>query len=78
MFRYLLSLSGMLLAFPVIVLVMLALHTPITISGLIYLIGSALIAAGLIFAPLKRQVHLAVTYSGLSLILIVAMVRLFA
>ena len=76
MFRYLLSLLGMVLAFPVIVLVTLALHTPITVSGFVYLVGSAVTVAGLIFAPLKRQVHLAVTFSGLSLILIVAIVRL--
>lgn len=76
MFRYLLSLFGMLLAFPVIVGVIVAFHTPITVSGFVYLLGSAITAAGLIFAPLKRKVHLAVTFSGLSLILIVALVRL--
>lgn len=76
MSRYLFSLFGVLLAFPVIVVVIVAFHTPITVSGFVYLLGSAITAAGLIFAPLKRRIHLAVTFSGLSLILIVALVRL--
>jgi len=76
MSRYLFCLLGIVLAFPAIGLLTLALHTPITISGIAYLIGFLLVVAGLIFAPLHQKVSFAVTISGVMIILIVACTRL--
>jgi hypothetical protein len=71
----LLFLTGILLAIPVLAVTALALITPVTVSGSLYLLGSALVAVGLILAPWRPKVLL-MTLSGLILILAVAGVRL--
>jgi len=67
--------SGVLLAVPVLALTALAFVTPITVSGGLYLLGSILVAVGLILAPWQPKVLL-MTLSGLVVILAVASVRL--
>jgi alpha/beta superfamily hydrolase len=64
MFRYLLCLFGILAAIPALGLTTLALVTPITTSGMIYLLGGWLIAVGLILAPWRRKYSLALIISG--------------
>ncbi len=51
MFRYFLFLLGVILALPILAIISLALGLPVTISGIGYLLGCALAAAGLILAP---------------------------
>ena len=63
-FRYLLCLLGIVLALPVLILVPLIVVTPITISGLVYLIGYGLITAGLILSPWRPKYLPILTVSG--------------
>ena len=67
-FRYLLCFLGIVLALPVLILVPLIAVTPITISGLVYLIGYGLIAAGLILCPWRPKYPLILTVSGVIMI----------
>lgn len=77
MFRYLLCLFGLLVTIPALGLTALALLvTPITTSGVIYLLGSWLIAVGLILAPWRRKYPLTLIISGVIVILGMAGVRL--
>lgn len=73
--RTLLFLLGILMAVPVLALTALALVTPVTISGGLYLLGSFLLVIGLILAPWQPKALL-ITLSGLIVILAVAGVRL--
>jgi hypothetical protein len=61
MFRYLLCLLGIILALPVLSILALAPGLPITISGIGYLIGGVLVAAGLILAPWAGKNSIALT-----------------
>jgi len=70
--RYTLCLVGILLALSVLVLVALALTTPVTVSGGLYLLGSSMIALGLILTPWQPRAHLVLTLGGLILVLAVA------
>jgi pimeloyl-ACP methyl ester carboxylesterase len=54
----------------------LAIITPVTVSGGLYLLGSSLVSLGLVLAPWQPRIHLALTLSGLIVILAVAGVRL--
>jgi pimeloyl-ACP methyl ester carboxylesterase len=73
--RTLLFLAGSLLAMPVLALTALALVTPVTASGGLYLLGGALLAAGLILAPWQVKGHFMLAASGLIVILVVAGIR---
>jgi pimeloyl-ACP methyl ester carboxylesterase len=53
--RSFLSLLGVLLALPILVLIVLAFSVPITISGIVYLLAGSLIIIGLIIAPWSRK-----------------------
>ena len=61
---------------PILALTILALVTPITASGVIYLLGCWLVAAGLIFAPWRPKYHLVLMVSGVMAIVLMAGVRL--
>ena len=61
---------------PVSLLTALALFTPITFSGALYLIGALLVAAGAITAPWRRTRFRGVTRAGMVLICLVACIRL--
>ena len=72
--RTLLFLTGILLAIPVLALTALALVTPVTISGGLYLLAGALLAVGLILAPWQPRAFW-VAFCGLIVMLAVAGVR---
>ena len=74
--RRLLFIAGIVLILPVSLLATLALFTPITPSGALYLIGALLIAAGAITAPWRRTRFRGVTRAGMVLICLVACTRL--
>jgi len=73
--HYILCLIGVLLISLTLILVAFAFITPITVAGGIYLLGSFLLAIGLILAPWQPKAHLTLTLSGLIIILVVAGVR---
>lgn len=73
--RTLLFLAGILLAAPVLILTIFALVTPITLSGRLYLLGSLLVAAGLVLAAWQPRAPF-IALSGLVVILAVAAVRI--
>jgi hypothetical protein len=75
-FHYVLFLVGVLLALPILAILSLGLGLPITISGIGYLIGSALAVAGLILAPWAGRNSIWLTVLGASVIALVASVRL--
>ncbi len=72
----LMFIAGTVLILPVGLLATLALFTPITLSGAMYLIGALLIAAGAITAPWRRTRFRGITRAGLVLICLVACTRL--
>jgi hypothetical protein len=74
--RYLLCVSGVLLALPVLALILLAFALPITNSGIGYLSGSVLVIAGLILAPWIRRRSIVIMITGLIVIALVASLRL--
>ena len=76
MFRFLLCLLGILLALPLILLITFVFGTPITSSGVAYLIGYLLVVAGLIAAPWLRKADATLTFSGLLIMIAVACMRL--
>jgi pimeloyl-ACP methyl ester carboxylesterase len=76
MLRYLLCLLGLLGAIPALAVTTLALVTPITGSGVIYLLGYWLMALGLIVAPWRPKYLLLLTVSGVIAIVLTAGVRL--
>lgn len=68
-------LAGFLLALPLLPLFILALMTPVTVSGGLYLLGGLLVALGFILAAWRPKVLL-IALSGLAIILAVATTRL--
>ena len=74
--RRLMFVAGAVLILPVSLLTALALFTPITFSGALYLIGALLIAIGAITAPWRRTRFRGVTRAGMVLICLVACTRL--
>lgn len=76
MSRYFLFLLGMILALPVLAMAALAIGLPITISGIGYLVGAALLAAGFILAPWAGRRWIWITSAGLLLIILTACLRL--
>jgi len=74
--RYLLCLLGLVFAFPLIALVRFAITTPITISGIAYLIGYSLAIIGLITAPLWRKFSSVIILTGITAILLIAGTRI--
>ena len=76
MFRYFLSLLGVILALPILAVIALSLGLPITLSGVGYLLGSSLVAAGLILAPWTGRNCISLTIFGILILAVVAGVRL--
>ncbi|SRR6266498_16374 len=76
MFRYLLFLLGIILALPILAILALALGLPVTISGIGYMLGCALAAAGLILAPWAGRNSTWVTIIGIAVLALVASLRL--
>ena len=74
--RRIMCIAGAVLILPVGLLATLALFTPITLSGTLYLLGALLVAAGAITAPWRRTRFRGVTRAGISLICLVACTRL--
>lgn len=74
--RYLLCVSGILLALPVLALILLAFALPITNSGIGYLSGSVLVITGLILVPWARRYSALLTITGLIIITSIASLRL--
>ena len=74
-FRYLLCFLGIALALPGLGLVALATVTPITLSGIIYLIGYGLLVTGLILSPWRPKYQRIVLIGGVVPIGLVAGVR---
>ena len=77
MFRYFLSLLGVILALPALAVITLSLGLPITPSGVGYLLGGALATAGLILAPWTGRNSISLTITGILILSLVASVRLF-
>src|SRR5215216_2876745 len=77
MFRYFLFLSGVILALPILAVIALSLGLPITLSGIGYLLGGALAAAGLILASWTGRNSISLTIIGILILGVVASVRLF-
>jgi pimeloyl-ACP methyl ester carboxylesterase len=75
-FRYLVALVGLAVAAPIGWIALLALFTPITPSGLGYLIGGCIAAVGLIAAPILRRAWPVVVALGVIAIAVVAGSRL--
>ncbi len=75
-FRYLLCLLGVVLALPALVLMLLTTVTPITLSGIVYLLGYGLIAAGLILSPWRPKYPLMLMISGVITIGLMAGIQL--
>jgi pimeloyl-ACP methyl ester carboxylesterase len=76
MFRYFLFLLGVILALPVLAVISLSLGLPVTISGIGYLLGCALVAAGLILFPWAGRNTISLAIIGISIVALVASVRL--
>lgn len=76
MLQYFFFILGILLALPIIVLGALAVKLPITTSGIGYLSGSVLIAAGLILAPWTSRYSRLLVIIGVIVIILVASIRL--
>jgi len=74
--RRLMFVAGAMLILPVSLLTALALFTPITCSGALYLIGALLMATGAITAPWRRTCFRGVTRAGIVLICLVVCTRL--
>ena len=71
--RYLLCLAGTILAMLVFAMSVLTLDTPISSSGTYYLLGSSLLAIGLILALWRSNAHLALTLCGLLVITVTSL-----
>src|SRR5215208_2976521 len=78
MFRFFLSLLGVLLALPMLALIALAIVLPITISGIVYLLGCSLIIAGLIIAPWAGKYSFLIVLTGMLAVAFIAGIRLVA
>ena len=76
MVRYALYFLGLLLAMPALALTVLASVTPITVSGVVYLIGCWLMIVGLIVGRWQPKYQLALTVSGIITLGLVASMRL--
>jgi pimeloyl-ACP methyl ester carboxylesterase len=76
MFRYLLFLLGVLVALPILAIISLSIGLPVTISGIGYLLGCVLAAAGLILFPWARRNAISLTIIGAIVVIFVAGVRL--
>lgn len=76
MFRYLLFLLGVSLALPILAIISLSIGLPVTISGIGYLLGCVLAAAGLILFPWTRRNAISLTIIGVIAVIFVAGVRL--
>jgi hypothetical protein len=76
MLRYLLFLAGVILALPILAISALSFGLPVTISGIGYLLGSVLAAAGLILFPWAGRMSISITILGILLVTSVATVRL--
>ena len=70
------TLAGVILALPILVIIALSFGLPITISGIGYLLGWVLAAAGLILFPWAGRKSVSITILGIILIASVATVRL--
>ena len=76
MLRYSLFLLGVFLALPILAVIAVSLGLPITISGIGYLFGGTLAAAGLILFPWAGRNSVRLTVLGFLVIALVASVRL--
>ena len=76
MFRYLLFLLGVILALPILAIIAVVLGLPVTISGIGYLLGCVLAAAGLILAPWTGRSSMLITIIGIAVLALVAGLRL--
>lgn len=74
-FKYLVCLLGILLAIPLLGLVAMAFTLPVSPSGVLYLLSSCLLVAGLIAAPLLPRYYLLLPLAGLIGIVLIAGVR---
>jgi pimeloyl-ACP methyl ester carboxylesterase len=75
-FRCLTCIAGIALLFPIGLLALLASFIPITPSGMCYLIGIAVVAAGAVTAPWRRSRFRGLTRTGILFLCLVAAVRL--
>jgi pimeloyl-ACP methyl ester carboxylesterase len=75
-FRFLLCLTGIILALPLLIITVTAFQLPITNSGIGYLFGGLLLVLGLILAPLTRKNSLLLGISGTVLVVVIITVKL--
>lgn len=74
-FRYFICLLGILLAFPLLGLAVMAFALPVSFSGVLYLLCSGLTSAGLIAAPILPKHYPLITLTGLLGVMSIAGVR---
>src|SRR5690349_2260911 len=76
MLRYSLFLLGVILALPILAIIALALGLPVTLSGVGYLFGGVLVAAGLILFTWAGRNSIWLTMIGVLVLALVASLRL--
>jgi pimeloyl-ACP methyl ester carboxylesterase len=76
MFRYLLFLLGVSLALPILAIISLSIGLPVTVSGIGYLLGCVLAAAGLILFPWAGRRATSLTIIGVIAVIFIAGMRL--
>lgn len=74
-FQWITRIISLMLLFPVVILVIFALTTPITITGLLYLLGTIAVVVGLVSMAWGYQKYRFVLWLGLGLIVAVIAVR---
>lgn len=74
--RYLACVAGIFASFPFIILILQLPKTPITLTGLMYLLGGVVITISLILTPLLRRRSLALATLGAALILVTVTLRI--
>jgi len=75
-YKYVLCMLGFILALPILILIAFAFVTPITMSGIGYLLACTLTISGLIMAPWKFKYHFLLIFSGVMATILITSVRL--
>lgn len=77
-FRYFICLLGIILAIPLLGIIAMAFQLPVSFSGILYLLCSTLVIAGLVAAPLLPNDYHRLTAIGLFGIVLIAALRIVA
>lgn len=75
-FRTLIFALGLLLAIPLLIILYLSVGIPISLSGIVYLIGYSLLVSGLLCAPWLPRWALSLSGAGIGILLLTASLRM--